>query len=143
MTILMLAVPSWEGLGEIVWKRGQSSQRVGGVAFYAAGDEADSIARRTAGHIDFDGGDWTLDLAALPLGSGRSVRESGGENFLHHLRILDHDSTVERVGAKLDDSSAQVLCAKGLPNPACGHRVHGAGVCHLLGAVALVPHGSG
>jgi hypothetical protein len=46
-----------------------------------------SIARRAKGHLDFDGGDRTLGVAALPVGSWQSVCESGSEDFFRRLQI--------------------------------------------------------
>src|SRR5580704_572721 len=106
-------------------------------------NEPDSIPRRATRNLDFDGGDWSLDVAALPCRSWRSVRESGGENLLHHLRIPDYDAAVEGIQQNLKHSSARVLCAEGVPDPACSNRLHAAGVRDLLARVALVSHGGG
>src|SRR5258707_1974812 len=57
--------------------RVQTSQLVSSPPLYAAQHEADSLARRPAGHLDCHGSRRALDIAALPLGSRRRVRESG------------------------------------------------------------------
>src|SRR5579863_71840 len=102
-----------------------------------------SIAGRVTGHFDFDGGDWALGIAALPVGGGRSVCESGGENFLYHFRIPDYDSAAKGIRQDFNHSAAQVLRAPGLPDSSRGDRLYAARVCDLLARVALVSHGRG
>src|ERR1700686_317574 len=121
----------------------QTSQIVCRAPLYAAQHEADSLARRPAGHLDCHGSRRALDIAALPLGSRRRVRESGRENLFYYLGIFDHDAFVAGTSAHLNHSTARILRAQGLPDSARGGRIHAARIHHLLGTVALVSHGSG
>src|SRR5271156_6803763 len=91
-----------------------------------------SIARRVAGHFDFDGGDWPLGVAALSIRRWRSVCESGGEDFFHHIRIPDYDFAVEGIRENFNDSAARVLCAASVPDSSCGDCVYAADVRDLL-----------
>ena len=100
-----------------------------------------SIARRATGHLDFDGRDWPLGVAALSVGSWWGVRESGGEDFLHHLRVPDYDSAVEGICENFNHSAARVLCSPGVPDSSRGNGFHAAGVHDLLARVALVSYG--
>lgn len=54
-----------------------------------------SIARWATRHLDCDGGDWSLGVAALSLAGWRGVRESGSENLFCHFRILDYDPALK------------------------------------------------
>src|SRR5580658_1127781 len=102
-----------------------------------------SIAGRVEGHLDFDGGDWSLGFAALSVGGWRSVCESGREDLFRHLRISDYNVAVEGIRENFNHSAARVLCAPGVPDSSRGDCIHAAGVRDLLARVALVSHGRG
>src|ERR1700722_5898368 len=101
---------------KIVCANVQTSPTVYPPGLYAARNAAHSIARRPAGHLDFNRRYWTLDFASLPLGNWRCVRQSGSENLFCHLGIFDYDAVAAGAGAKLNHPTTRGLCEKGLPN---------------------------